>query len=52
MIDLADAAALAKRMQGPNHWSSVTGWHLIDLDHDLDVDLRDVAAFQDAISNQ
>jgi len=52
IVDLTDAAALANRIKGPNQWPSVTVWHLLDFDHDLDVDLLDVAAFQIAFSNQ
>jgi hypothetical protein len=50
VIDHLDSAALAERLEGPDHWPSVTGWHLLDLDHDFDVDLRDGAEFQNVFA--
>jgi hypothetical protein len=43
---------MAERLSGPIPWPRVTGWHLLDLDHDFDVDLRDYVHWQDAFAGQ
>ena len=49
-VDLLDHAAFVLRMNGPFVDPTIAGWHLFDLDPDYDVDLRDLAIWQNAFT--
>lgn len=45
-VDLDDFNLLPEKLRGPGVEPNIGGWELVDFDHDSDVDLRDVASFQ------
>jgi len=50
-VDLTDHAALVERLTGPLSDPVLAGWHLLDLDFDYDVDIRDFAAWQRLVTS-
>ncbi|MBI4717295.1 MAG: hypothetical protein HY763_05785 [Planctomycetes bacterium] len=47
-VDLSDAAGFVDRLLGPFVDPVQAGWDRVDFDLDFDVDLRDLAAMQNA----
>jgi hypothetical protein len=46
VVDAADYALLTTHLKGPFGYEQQPGWQVFNLDFDNDVDLRDVASFQ------
>ena len=49
-VDWADFAVFADYLLGPSVEPQLAGWHFFDVDMDDDVDLRDLARWQNAFT--